>query len=178
MDLFPVDRHHVGANTQQILSLNYTGGEKAVRNRVNTYFHLFSGPRSFSRNSFAGVQFVENAEDYKNQPNVETIYLAGYFKDSLPKAVKEGVIKCLAVLRLDGDLYESTWQGLEYLYPYLNQDGVIIVDDFTDWVGSFQAVHDFRRKMKIDTPIIQVNHGPGEFVRGVYFLNPHKSQFC
>lgn len=178
VELFPVDKAHIGSEQAVIHTSNYTGGERAVRDRMNSYFHIFSGPRSFARNENSGVQFVENPEINKNQPSIETIYIAGYFKDSLPKAVKNGVIKCLAVLRLDGDLYESTWQSLENLYPYLNEGGVIIVDDFTDWIGAFQAVHDFRTKMNIQTPIIQVYHGEEEYVRGVYFTNPHRSKFC
>ena len=90
----------------------------------------------------------------------------------MPAAIKQNKFKCFAVLRLDGDIYESTWQSLEYLYPYLNKGGVIIVDDFTDWPGAFTAVHDFRKLNKIDTPIVQVFHNPGEVVRGIYFRKP------
>jgi len=96
----------------------------------------------------------------------------GYFSDTLPVAIKQNRFRCFAVLRLDGDIYQSTWESLVYLYPYLNDGGVIIVDDFIDWSGSFKAVHDFRDKYKIDTPIIQVYHGPTESLRGVYFLKP------
>ena len=52
----------------------------------------------------------------------------------------------LAILRVDGDLYESTIQALHSLYPALAVGGHVIVDDFTDWVGRravrhFRAVH-------------------------------------
>jgi hypothetical protein len=45
-----------------------------------------------------------------------------------------------------------------------------------DWSGSFNAVHDFRDKHKIDTPIIQVYHGPADSLRGVYFLKPNSDK--
>ena len=48
------------------------------------------------------------------------------------------------VLRLDGDLYESTIQGLHFLYPSVSAGGHVIVDDFTDWVGCRRATLDFR----------------------------------
>ena len=91
-------------------------------------------------------------------------------------AIKENRFRCFSVLRLDGDIYQSTWESLVYLYPYLNDEGIVIVDDFMDWSGAFKAVHDFRDKYKIDTPIIQVYHGVGESMRGVYFMKPKSNK--
>jgi hypothetical protein len=39
-----------------------------------------------------------------------TRLVAGFFKESLPLALARGELKTLSVLRLDGDLYESTIQ--------------------------------------------------------------------
>jgi hypothetical protein len=55
-----------------------------------------------------------------------------------------GPFKQLALLRVDGDLYESTIQALHYLYPSLAVGGHVVVDDFTDWVGCRRATRDFR----------------------------------
>jgi hypothetical protein len=75
-------------------------------------------------------------------------FLPGWFKDSLPEAP----IDRLAVLRLDGDLYESTMDALENLYPKLSIGGFVIVDDHV--IPSCQdAVRDFRRKNGIEDPI-------------------------
>ena len=82
------------------------------------------------------------------------------------------------MLRLDGDIYESTWQSLEFLYPYLNVGGVIIVDDFSDWEGAFRAVHDFRKKHDIRTPIVQVFHKKGEISLGAYFRKGAHVESC
>jgi len=105
--------------------------------------------------------------------------IKGYFSDTLPAAIEQNKFRCFSVLRLDGDLYQSTWESLEYLYPYLNDEGVIIVDDFLSWSGSFKATHDFRKKYNIKTPLTQVYHGPNEVLVSIYFLkpksnNPHK----
>jgi O-methyltransferase len=68
-------------------------------------------------------------------------FLVGWFKDTLPTAP----IDQLAVLRLDGDLYESTWQAIEALYPKLSPGGFCIVDDYGDLVAQCQrAIHDYR----------------------------------
>ena len=67
-------------------------------------------------------------------------FLKGWFKDTLPKAP----IKSLAVIRLDGDMYESTMDGLSNLYQKLSVGGFVIVDDYGYWEGCRKAVHDFR----------------------------------
>lgn len=54
------------------------------------------------------------------------IFLQGWFKDTLPSAP----IDKLAILRLDGDMYESTLDALGNLYPKLSPGGYCIIDDF------------------------------------------------
>jgi len=69
-------------------------------------------------------------------------FLKGWFKDTLPAAP----IDKLSVLRLDGDLYESTMTALESLYPKLSIGGYAIVDDYAPSVPCcVQAVDDYRR---------------------------------
>lgn len=67
-------------------------------------------------------------------------FLEGWFKDTLPTAPVEQ----LSVLRLDGDLYESTIQALRNLYPKLAPGGYVIVDDFGAIEACAQAVRDYR----------------------------------
>jgi O-methyltransferase len=81
-------------------------------------------------------------------------FLVGWFKDTLPTAP----IETLSLMRLDGDMYESTWQAIEALYPKLSPGGFCIIDDF----GSHQsqaglAIHDYRRDHNIDEPIEDID---------------------
>jgi len=85
--------------------------------------------------------------------------LKGWFKDTLPSAP----IKRLAVLRLDGDMYESTTQALEALYPKLSLGGFVIVDDYSHKPCA-QAVHDFRHAHGITDEIIDID-GMGSYWR-------------
>ena len=111
-----------------------TGGVNAVKKNFNLYFNVENERDRINDNTFKLFYGDEiNQKEKEFQVGIE--FLVGYFKDSLPLAIKEKKFKCFSVLRLDGDLYESTWQSLEYLYPYLNVGGVIIVDDFTTWEG-------------------------------------------
>jgi hypothetical protein len=66
-------------------------------------------------------------------------FLQGWFSDTLPVAP----IEQLAVIRLDGDMYESTIDALSSLYPKLSRNGYLIVDDYA-LPGCKQAVDDYR----------------------------------
>lgn len=84
-------------------------------------------------------------------------FLKGWFKDTLPVAP----IDTLALLRLDGDLYESTMDALSHLYYKLSLGGIVIIDDFI--IPCCQrAVHDFRQREGISEPI-QTIDGSGVF---------------
>jgi hypothetical protein len=80
-------------------------------------------------------------------------FLKGWFRDTLPKAP----VKRLAVLRLDGDLYESTMDALTALYPRLSIGGYLIVDDYNDIPACRQAVTDFRSALGISEEIVPVD---------------------
>lgn len=82
----------------------------------------------------------------------QVIFLKGLFKDTLPTAP----IEKLAVLRLDGDLYESTMDSLVNLYPKLSPGGYIIVDD-TCVPSCVKAVQDYRKKHHITEPITRID---------------------
>lgn len=81
------------------------------------------------------------------------IFLKGWFKDTLPNAK----IEKLAVIRLDGDMYESTWDSLVNLYPKLQLGGHIIIDDYYNNKSCRQAVTDYREKTNISAKIIQID---------------------
>lgn len=72
-----------------------------------------------------------------DQPNV--VFLKGWFKDTLPTAP----VDMIALLRLDGDLYESTMDALNALYDKVVPGGVVIVDDYNALKVCRDAVHDF-----------------------------------
>ncbi|WP_067811309.1 TylF/MycF/NovP-related O-methyltransferase [Actinomadura kijaniata] len=79
-------------------------------------------------------------------------FLTGFFEHTLPSAP----IDRLAILRLDGDLYQSTYEALEALYPKLSVGGYCIIDDYFYTMCS-KAVDDYRRKHNIDEPIEAVD---------------------
>ncbi len=80
-------------------------------------------------------------------------FLPGWFRDTLPAAP----IDRLAVLRLDGDLYESTIVALEALYPKLQPGGFAIVDDYGAIPACRQAVDEYRHQHGIGEPLVEVD---------------------
>ena len=72
-------------------------------------------------------------------------FLKGWFCDTLPTAP----VDKLAVLRLDGDMYESTMDALISLYPKVSPGGYVIIDDYHAWPACRQAVNDYRATCRI-----------------------------
>ena len=81
-------------------------------------------------------------------------FLKGFFSDTLPTAP----IEQLAVLRLDGDMYESTMDALVNLYPKLVSGGYIIIDDYGVVPQCEQALMDYRQQHDITTPWRHIDH--------------------
>ena len=91
---------------------------------------------------------VENNFKKYNLLDDKVVFLKGWFKDTLPKAP----IEKLAILRLDGDMYGSTWDALSNLYPRLSEGGFCIIDDY-GLEGCKRAVDDYRAQHMINTVI-------------------------
>lgn len=90
-------------------------------------------------------------------------FVSGWFSESLPRCP----VRELAVLRIDGDLFESTRDVLENLYPKLSPGGYVIVDDYAILEPCRRAVMEFRHM-----------HGMGETLHridghAVYWRRAH-----
>jgi hypothetical protein len=82
----------------------------------------------------------------------QVIFVEGWFKDTLPSIATER----LALMRLDGDLYESTMDALVHLYPKLSPGGYVVVDDMS-LEGCAKAVEDFRLDAGITDDITTID---------------------
>jgi O-methyltransferase len=92
----------------------------------------------------------------------QVVFVEGLFSDTLPS------LQCgsFALIRLDGDLYESTYLALQHLHPKLSAGGFAIIDDFGVAAGCRQAVLDYRAQQRIDAPIHQVDRS------GIWWRKP------
>jgi len=73
-------------------------------------------------------------------PQEKMHFVKGPVEQTIPEHSPKGKI---ALLRLDTDWYESTRHELEYLFPMLQEGGVMILDDYGHWEGARLAVDEY-----------------------------------
>lgn len=73
------------------------------------------------------------------------IFIKGFFSETLPN---NDNIKQISLLRMDGDMYESTHDVFYSLYDKVTEKGVVIIDDFC-LTGCRDCVNDFRKDNNI-----------------------------
>ncbi len=86
----------------------------------------------------------------------QVVFIPGWFSSTLHGDKSRADIDTLAILRIDGDLYQSTMDAL-VLYPKLNSGGFCIIDD---WVlpSCKKAVHDYRERNSITDTIVTIDN--------------------
>jgi len=80
-------------------------------------------------------------------------FVKGWFKDTLPELCD----RRWAVIRLDGDMYESTIDALTHLYPGLSPNGYLIIDDYWGVPACRRAVDDYRKQHGVHEPIKRID---------------------
>jgi O-methyltransferase len=88
--------------------------------------------------------------------------LQGWFSDTLRTYPRD---KSIAILRLDGDWYDSTMECLTALFPLVAEGGLVIVDDYYAWDGCARAVHDFLSRSESPCKLHESNAGICYFVK-------------
>jgi O-methyltransferase len=96
------------------------------------YFDNCSADESFAIQAMA----LAGNKNYK-------IY-KGWFNQTLPDFKNQAI----AILRLDGDWYDSIIECLNNLFPQVINGGIVIIDDYYAWDGCAKAVHDYLSETK------------------------------
>jgi len=128
----------------------------------------------WAADSFAGLPTVDqrhetfdwregdmavSLEDVKNNfaryglLDEQVAFLKGFFSESLPAAP----IRHLSILRVDGDLYESTVDVLRNLYSLLSPGGYAIFDDYRNLPDCRRAIDEFRLAHGISEEIRRID---------------------
>jgi len=71
----------------------------------------------------------------------------GWFQDTIPRACN--FIGEISLLRLDGDLFDSTLVALRHLYPLVVKGGFVIIDDYA-LIGCRSACETYFKEEGID----------------------------
>lgn len=82
---------------------------------------------------------VKNNLSITGYPVDKLNFIRGKVEDTIPGHLPGKI----ALLRLDTDWYESTKHELEYLYPLLVSQGVLIIDDYGTWQGARKATDEY-----------------------------------
>jgi len=103
---------------------------------------------------------LENRVRY---PSALLYYHVGWFENTLPKVAP--AISKIALLRLDGDWYESTRVCLQYLYSKVVHGGVVVVDDYGHWEGCRKAVDEFLQSLPEPVLLNHIDYTGRSWVR-------------
>jgi O-methyltransferase len=117
---------------------------------------IFTGFGKVGDNLSGGIDSVYNSFDVLNISMDNVVLVKGYFEKTVGKNKK--ICDKIAVLRLDGDWYESTKVCLDQLYEQVVEGGCIIIDDYGHWNGCKLATDEFREKHNINSPLIHTDY--------------------
>lgn len=122
---------------------------------------LVSSNSVYSKLGNAGMCSVGLVKKYMREWGInlnQLVFYKGWFQHVLPKVSHQ--IGQIALLRLDGDLYESTKVCLEYLYPKVVKGGYVVIDDYA-LGGCHKAVQEYLYAHGLNPEIIKVVKGGG-----------------
>lgn len=153
----------------------WRGGCSILISKVLTM--LGSDKKVFAADSFKGLpppneRYIHDDGDYHHKldylaVDLETVYdnfvrfecepnyyfVEGWFKDTLHKLDNK-----FSLIRLDGDMYESTINALDALYPKLSIGGYCIIDDYRGVPNCPFAVNYYRDKFNITDKMIEIDN--------------------
>jgi len=159
-----------GASSYALLSMMRNGV-------VRTYwgFDSFEGmPNPTSEDGDHGKSWIGNDNTIVNNADREECYqfllntgykkdkinlIKGWFQDTI--SVHKESIGDIAILRLDGDFYESTKVVMEFLYPQVVKGGVVIIDDYGHFEGCRKAIKEYAS----DQTILYSDDGVRYFIK-------------
>jgi hypothetical protein len=90
-----------------------------------------------------------------NFPDEKIIYIKGKVENTIPTTLLN---EHISLLRLDTDWYESTKHELIHLFPKLENNGVLIIDDYGHWEGCRKAVDEYIRDNKINILLNRIDY--------------------
>lgn len=94
----------------------------------------------------------------------------GWFHETLTRTKSR--LGSIALLRIDGDWYESTKCCLQELYPLVSPGGYVIIDDYYSCFGARRATENYLADHQIETALVADGRGGASFQKPV----PHRNR--
>ena len=136
---------------------SFPKSENPSEDWINCVFHVVSNLDalvSLTRKDRTSLNAVRSHFSRYGLLDAQVIFLKGFFSDTLPKAD----IKSIALLRCDGDSYESTYGVLQELYAKVSPGGFVVIDDYNSFSDCKDAVDRFRSENNIHAPFLPIDH--------------------
>ena len=92
---------------------------------------------------YSPIEEAKANMDKTGYPAENIIIVKGRVEDTIPRTISSKI----SLLRLDTDWYESTKHELVHLFPLLEKNGVLIVDDYGAWQGARKATDEYFNKI-------------------------------
>ena len=119
-------------------------------------YDFMGGPGTLEEN----IKLLEHKIGY---PENFIHYHKGWFNETLP--ADKDQIKSIAILRLDGDWYESTKVCLNNLFDKVVSGGVVIIDDYGTYDGCKLAVDEFIGERGLNVFLASVDRDCKYFIK-------------
>jgi predicted O-methyltransferase YrrM len=163
---------YASSNNNKIFGLDSFEGMPDITNEDIDNYNKSSPLTGFGKvgdNLSGGIDNVYNTFNCLNLNMNNVKLIKGFFQDTLQIQENIDNIGEIAVLRLDGDWYESTKICLEKLYDKVIEGGIIIIDDYGHWIGAKKATDEFREKNNIKSPLIQTDYTEHYWIKNKIF---------
>lgn len=92
-------------------------------------------------------------------------FIPGSLGDAIPEYLIENPELKISYLNIDLDDYEATLLALQFFYPRVMHDGIIIFDNYYKKEEDFRAISDYFRFTKVNIQNFSVNKGPHFMIR-------------
>ncbi len=142
-----------GSNKSLYLYDTYEGMNKPTEKDIRIYdnkpalniWKKFQ-EKGFNKWDYAPLDEVKTNLYSTNYPKDNINFIRGKVEATIPNIIPEKI----SLLRLDTDLYESTYHELVHLYPRLSKNGVLIIDDYGYWKGQKEATDKYIKENNIE----------------------------
>ena len=103
----------------------------------------------------ADLSDVQNNMRLTNFPEEKLVYIMGKVETTIPTTL---LTEKISLLRLDTDWYTSTKHELIYLFPKLENNGVLIIDDYGHWEGCKKAVDEYFKENGVSMLLNRIDY--------------------
>jgi O-methyltransferase len=142
----------LGPNREYVLCDSFEGlpTAKEIDGPAAQAWQQNTGSPNYHDNCAAPIEVAQKAISLSRATRVR--YAKGWFEDTLRTLIFNEPI---AILRLDGDWYDSTMTCLTVFKEKIAKGGIIVIDDYYAWDGCSRAVHDFLSSGKLSWRLYQ-----------------------